>query len=314
MTLTTPQPTTNHQPAGDLDRYLRLIAGPDPGHRLLNLRFRLRGGGMAQEFIAAQSVPLAAAIIRRLAPVTDVYVGIALRDHRSGGREAISSCRLAFVDLDANTGPERLAEFDHPPSMVVQTSAGRCHCYWQLIPSVTPSQIERANRRLAHRLDGDLASVDPARIARPPQSANHKYQPAQPVRLLDCHANRAYDLAQLVGELPDPPGAPPQSRRPARPRPSRNPLDRALLAIPAEQYVRALTGRQADRTGKALCPFHEDRNPSLQLYADGSWYCFGCRAGGTIYDFAARALGTDTKGPAFLELRDRLASQFGIAT
>lgn len=28
------------------------------------------------------------------------------------------------------------------------------------------------------------------------------------------------------------------------------------------------------------CPFHEDRNPSLFVYPDGHWYCFGCNIGG----------------------------------
>lgn len=312
MTLTTPTPTTT-QPTSDLDQYLRLIAGPDPDGRLLNLRFRLRGGGMGQEFIPAASLPLAGAIIRRLTPVTDVYVAIALRDRRAGGRDAVGGCRLAFVDLDAATGLESTAAFERPPTIVVQTSPGRAHCYWQLHPPVTPTELEQANRRLAHHLHGDPASVDAARIARPPQTANYKYRPAQAVRLLACHPDRIYHPAELAADLPDPPSAPPRPRRPPRPRPSRNSIDRALLAIPAEQYVQALTGRQPDRTGKVLCPFHEDRNPSLQLYADGSWYCFGaCHAGGTIYDFAARALGSDTKGAAFLELRDRLADRFGV--
>ena len=58
---------------------------------------------------------------------------------------------------------------------------------------------------------------------------------------------------------------------------------------------------------------HDDHDPSLQLYEDGTFYCYGCRAGGSIYDFAARLWGLDTKGRAFLELRARLAdSSLGI--
>ena len=54
---------------------------------------------------------------------------------------------------------------------------------------------------------------------------------------------------------------------------------------------------------------HADTVPSLQLYEDGTWYCFGaCRAGGSVFDFGARALGMGTTGQDFLELRERLVS------
>ncbi|MGI8903677.1 MAG: CHC2 zinc finger domain-containing protein [Solirubrobacteraceae bacterium] len=63
------------------------------------------------------------------------------------------------------------------------------------------------------------------------------------------------------------------------------------------------------------CPFHRgDTTPSLQLYADGSWYCFGCQRGGTIYDFAAALWGTGTKHREFIALRDRLAEELGLSS
>src|SRR5262249_47438756 len=34
--------------------------------------------------------------------------------------------------------------------------------------------------------------------------------------------------------------------------------------------------------GKILCPFHEEKTPSCQLYDDGHYFCFGCRAHGWI--------------------------------
>lgn len=39
---------------------------------------------------------------------------------------------------------------------------------------------------------------------------------------------------------------------------------------------------------RALCPFHPDRHPSLVLYPDGWFHCFGCSAHGTAVDFVAR--------------------------
>ena len=34
------------------------------------------------------------------------------------------------------------------------------------------------------------------------------------------------------------------------------------------------------------CPFHNERTPSLCIYPDSNkWYCFGCGAGSSIYDW-----------------------------
>jgi DNA primase len=53
---------------------------------------------------------------------------------------------------------------------------------------------------------------------------------------------------------------------------------------------------------------HDDSTPSLQLY-DHDWHCFGCRIGGSVYDFGARLYGLDTRGREFLQLRQRLAEK-----
>jgi DNA polymerase I-like protein with 3'-5' exonuclease and polymerase domains len=38
----------------------------------------------------------------------------------------------------------------------------------------------------------------------------------------------------------------------------------------------------SDYSGKISCPFHNDPNPSLHLYADGHYHCYGCGAHGDI--------------------------------
>ena len=50
-----------------------------------------------------------------------------------------------------------------------------------------------------------------------------------------------------------------------------------------------LYGIDVNRYGKALCPFHNDRNPSLYV-ADDHYYCFcfACGAHGDVIDFAGR--------------------------
>ena len=46
-------------------------------------------------------------------------------------------------------------------------------------------------------------------------------------------------------------------------------------------------GIDVNRYGKALCPFHNDRHPSLYV-ADDHYYCFACGEHGDVIDFAAR--------------------------
>ena len=50
----------------------------------------------------------------------------------------------------------------------------------------------------------------------------------------------------------------------------------------AERY-----GIDANRYGKALCPFHNDRHPSLYV-ADDHYYCFACGEHGDVIDFVGR--------------------------
>ena len=51
-----------------------------------------------------------------------------------------------------------------------------------------------------------------------------------------------------------------------------------------------LYGIDVNRYGKALCPFHNDRNPSLYV-ADDHFYCFACGAHGDVIGFAANFFG-----------------------
>ena len=98
-----------------LDSYLRMLAGPAPGARLLEIRFALRYRDMGRLFIAAHSAPGASRLIRRLAARTDVYVGVCLRTRRAGGRDAIDRSHLAFVEIDTPDALDRLRAFRHPP-------------------------------------------------------------------------------------------------------------------------------------------------------------------------------------------------------
>lgn len=48
-------------------------------------------------------------------------------------------------------------------------------------------------------------------------------------------------------------------------------------------------GLQVNKKGLCLCPFHQDKNPSMKIYPNGKgFYCFTCGAGGDQISFMAR--------------------------
>jgi DNA primase len=69
-----------------------------------------------------------------------------------------------------------------------------------------------------------------------------------------------------------------------------------------------VTLRRAGRRYKGLCPFHSEKTPSFTVDAErGFFYCFGCHAGGDVFDFVMR-LGS----LSFIEARQELADRVGI--
>ncbi|MGD1075298.1 MAG: CHC2 zinc finger domain-containing protein [Thermodesulfovibrionales bacterium] len=56
------------------------------------------------------------------------------------------------------------------------------------------------------------------------------------------------------------------------------------------------------------CPFHQERNPSFQVYEDNkSFSCFGCGVAGSAYDFVMKRDGVD-----FLGALKYLADKAGV--
>lgn len=312
--------TDRPDPARELRSFLRVLAtGATPG-QFFDVRSRTTDGGMNQRFIPADRIEHTASLISRMGWRTDVYVGVALRDTRRGGKDAISGSHLVYIECDYPNAAERLKYFEHAPTMVLASgSPGHIQIYWGLHERVNGRQIESVNRSLALVLDGDPVSVDIARILRPPATMNHKHNPPLPVRLLRLDPNVRYELSELTATLPaDPQPVCLPVRRADPRRAGRTAIDRALLEIPAADYVRVLTQREPNRAGKVLCPFHKEQTPSLQLYPDGTFYCYGrdkdraCGRGGTIFDFAAALWGISTKQDDFLDLRKRLADLFAL--
>ncbi len=69
----------------------------------------------------------------------------------------------------------------------------------------------------------------------------------------------------------------------------------------AERY-----GVEVNRHGKALCPFHNDRNPSL-FVDDDHYHCYACGEHGDVIDFTAKL-----HGLTMYDAAKKLAYDFGI--
>lgn len=66
--------------------------------------------------------------------------------------------------------------------------------------------------------------------------------------------------------------------------------------------------KRAGRTSKGVCPFHNDKTPSLTIYSDTqSFYCFGCGAGGDVISFIMKAENLD-----YIEAIHFLAQKQGL--
>ncbi len=69
--------------------------------------------------------------------------------------------------------------------------------------------------------------------------------------------------------------------------------------------------RQKGRIYYALCPFHADRHPSLNVNpAKLAWFCNVCNLGGDVFSFLMKFHGTDFKGAlAILGLNENLSRE-----
>ena len=86
--------------------------------------------------------------------------------------------------------------------------------------------------------------------------------------------------------------------------------DRVRAAVNlVEQFAAVTKVRKSGRNHMALCPFHQEKTPSLSIDpARGLFYCHGCHKGGDVF-----TLVQETQGMSFPEALQTLARQAGIA-
>jgi len=186
---------------------LAAIAGNEPTSSFFELRPLTREGQPAphdRAFIPVRERKDAAERILELAPTRNVYVGAAPRVREGGKAEDVERVWTLWGDLDGREALRRLARFRPLPSLVIRTgSPDHAHAYWPLRRPVSPAGAQRANRRLALALGGDMAATDPARILRPAGSLNHKRTPPGLVRCTRLVSSGMFTLEQVAGTLPD---------------------------------------------------------------------------------------------------------------
>jgi len=141
----------------------------------------------------------------------NVYFGVATRVEKGGriggGADHCHVAHALWADFDFKHVPEAevhawLELSPTPPSIIIR-SGGGLHVYWLLKEAVPADDMLRSVlRRLALLLKADMASAEPARVLRLPDTLNHKYTPPRPVVLEALHADRRYTLADFEW-LPD---------------------------------------------------------------------------------------------------------------
>ncbi len=242
---------------------------------------------------------------------------------------------VIWVDIDDPTQVWRLEAFSPRPHLIARSGSGGAHGYWRVkafeedgARSIAAAHIERANERLIYRVAGDYASYDRLRMMRVPGTYNSKAKAWARVQYADLSMG-AYDIRDVVGDLPDPPDeARPQrvgrkaaAARQRRPRrrdrdDARYRDDPARHLLPRE-YVARLAGVQVDRGGYCRCPLpdHDERTGSFKCYpkVDEGWYCYGCRRGGSVYEFA-EALSGIPVNQRFKELKAWTWDRLGLGT
>ena len=188
------------------------------GEHPLELRRRVSDGTWHKDFVGN---PRAADEVahRRVLAGHDVYVGMAPRVSRHGDdQRRYAPTRVLWVDLDTARSVRKLDFFEPTPTAVVLSGGidgdtRKRYAIWVLAEPLAAEEVKRHLLRVAHHLEADMASTDPARILRVPGSRSHK---TGRVATLVSFTGEAHDLAGLTGDLPDAPSWAPPGKRPGK--------------------------------------------------------------------------------------------------
>ena len=74
-----------------------------------------------------------------------------------------------------------------------------------------------------------------------------------------------------------------------------------------EKYTGETKYKKGRKSIVVKCPFHEDKKPSMNLFPDNGFYCFGCGEHGTSVDLVMKIKGVDASSAAHM-----ICSDFGV--
>jgi hypothetical protein len=247
-----------------------LVAALESGYVELRPIHREHGPSRS-EFFPVADFANAAERAMELGRSRDLYYGVIPRAHEGGrGAADVGPATTVWADLDSPEAMIEVLSFVAPSIMVATGTEGHHHAYWLLDAPRDAEAVVALNRDLALHLGADVAATDAARILRLPGTLNHKTDPPATVRLVALE-DRRYSFAELRAAVP-PPKPERRQTRATETRSSGKALRRVLDRLDG---VRPTTNGWT-----ALCPAHDDHNPSLSVSAgDDSRVLVRCHAG-----------------------------------
>lgn len=232
-----------------------LVAPVETGYLELRPIDRQRGAGKPEAFHVADYARAARRAVE-LGRRCDVYFGVIPRTHEAGrGAADVGPATAVWADLDSPEATIELLSFVEPSIVVGSGSQGHHHAYWLLDAPHDAETVVALNRDLAVHLGADVRATDAARLLRLPGTRNYKLDPPADVTLAALEDHR-YSFAELRAAVPLG-STDHQPVRSSTPRAGGKALRRLLDR---------LDGVQSTASGwSALCPAHDDHNPSLSI-------------------------------------------------
>jgi putative DNA primase/helicase len=179
--------------------FLTLLAEGD-FERLTFQIFDDRKGISAERKNAARIIHYEDGCLERLASFNNggngVFVAINSTDRKGRKAENIVAVRALFVDLDGAPLEPVLASAAEP-HIVVETSPGRFHCYWQVVDCGL-HQFSALQSQLAEKFNGDKSVHDLPRVMRLPGFFHQKQQPPVMTKIIRESGALPYTISEFI--------------------------------------------------------------------------------------------------------------------
>jgi hypothetical protein len=168
----------------------------------INFRFKDRDGKVFNEFLGVNSDPEEIEDLLRKHHDKNCWYGVGLRNGNKGTKKGVSQIVAAHLDHDDVT-PEvlkKLSEFLKPTIIVQSSYPHRQQFLWVFREPYGQDQIEaieNINKRLIEYFGGDAGTHDVSHVLRNPGTHNYKYDPPQPVKILEINPSTQYNLSDF---------------------------------------------------------------------------------------------------------------------